>query len=86
VRSLPGARTLSYALTIALGLVLDVSGVLHVYGLSALISQLLAAGTALVLTAIAVGWLALAAHARPAAAEERGARVSADPIASATYT
>ena len=65
MRSLPGARTLSYALTIALGLVLDVSGVLHVYGLSALISQLLAAGTALVLTAIAVGWRRMHGPRRP---------------------
>ena len=58
----PDRHLLPYALMIALGLVLDVTGALHVYGLSALMGQRLAAGAAALLVAIALGWLAVAAR------------------------
>lgn len=53
-------RRLAYALTLALGVVLDLTGALHVYGLSALMSQKLATGAALLLSLIAAGWVLLA--------------------------
>jgi hypothetical protein len=54
-------RALVYTLAIVLGLILDLTGALHVYGLSALASQRLATGAALLLTAVAAGWLVVAA-------------------------
>lgn len=49
-----------YGLAIALALTLDVTGALHVYGLSSLTGQKFAAGAALVLVGIALGWLLVA--------------------------
>jgi hypothetical protein len=50
-----------YNLAIVLGLILDLTGALHVYGLSALASQRLATGAALLLTVVAASWLVVAA-------------------------
>lgn len=50
---------LACVLTIMLGFTLDVTGALHVYGLGFLMGQKLAAGTALLLVAIALGWMLL---------------------------
>jgi hypothetical protein len=52
-------RPLTYALAAGLGLVLDLSGALHIYWLGTL-NQLLAAATALLLVGIAAGWLLVA--------------------------
>ncbi len=52
--------TPALALTIMLGVTLDITGALHVYGLGFLMSQKLAAGTALLLVGIALGWLLVA--------------------------
>src|SRR2546429_34178 len=87
LRLWPGTRTLAIALAIALGVVLDVSGVLHVYGLGSLMSQLLAAGTALLLAGIAAGWR-LAAARRGAArrcGSRRGLRAGADRALARRY-
>src|SRR4051812_25149110 len=54
-------RALAYALAILLGWALDISGALHVYGLSALAGQQLAAATALLLASVAAGWVLVAA-------------------------
>jgi hypothetical protein len=47
-------------LAVALGLTLNITGALHVYGLSMLMGQRLAAGAALLLLFIAAGWLLIA--------------------------
>ncbi len=52
--------TPALALTVTLGVTLDITGALHVYGLGFLMSQKLAAGTALLLVGIALGWLFVA--------------------------
>jgi hypothetical protein len=57
----------AYALAIGLGLVLDISGALHVYGLGDWMGQRLALGVALLLVGLAVGGLALTLRA-PASA------------------
>lgn len=62
-------RPLTYALVAGLGLVLDLSGALHIYWLGPL-SQLLAAATALLLVGIAAGWLLLARRASATDAAE----------------
>ena len=56
-----GTRSLAYALAILLGWTLDISGALHVYGLSRLEGQQLAAATALLLVLVAAGWVHVAA-------------------------
>ncbi len=53
-------------LTIGLGLSLDLTGALHVYGLSSLMGQKLATGTSLLLVGLALGWVAVAAQATTA--------------------
>lgn len=50
-------RLAPYTLTIALVLVLEITGALHVYGLGSLAGQRLALGAALLLLVIAGGWL-----------------------------
>src|SRR5215203_5811620 len=54
-------RAPAYMLAIMLGLILDITGALHVYGLSALASQQLATGAALLLTVLAASWVLLVA-------------------------
>lgn len=73
------ARTTTYTLAIALGVTLDVTGALHVYGLSAIMGQRLAAGAALLLVVIAMGWLLVAMPTR------RLARVGAAQLYSNAY-
>lgn len=58
--------TPALALTIMLGVTLDITGALHVYGLGFLMSQKLAAGTALLLVGIALGWLLVAKNVQQA--------------------
>ncbi len=53
------------ALVIALGLILDITGALHVYGLGSLMGQRLAAGSAVALVLIAVEWLCIVTGATP---------------------
>ena len=50
-----------YMLAIVLGLTLDLTGALHVYGLSVLASQRLATGAALLLTVVAASWVLVVA-------------------------
>ena len=50
-----------YTLAILLGLTLDLTGALHVYGLSVLASQRLATGAALLLTVVAASWVLVVA-------------------------
>src|SRR5256885_1631564 len=50
-----------YMLAIMLGLTLDLTGALHVYGLSALAGQRLATGAALLLTVVAASWVLVVA-------------------------
>ncbi len=56
---------LIYALAILLGLALDITGVLHVYGLDWLMGQNLATGTGLWYVVLAVGWVFVAFHTPP---------------------
>jgi len=58
-------RAAAYVLAIVLGLTLDITGALHVYGLSMLMGQRLAAGAALLLLIIAGGWLRVASSLPP---------------------
>src|SRR4051794_6859396 len=53
-----------YVLAIILGSILDLTGALHVYGLSALAGQQLATGAALLLTVVAASWVLLVAKER----------------------
>lgn len=73
-------RLLALLLTIVLGLVLDVSGALHVYGLAALMGQRLALASALLLVAVAVGWLLVAAAVRHPSPDEAPPSLLAAPI------
>jgi hypothetical protein len=54
-------RASVYMLAIMLGLTLDLTGALHVYGLSTLASQRLATGAAMLLTIVAASWVLVVA-------------------------
>lgn len=54
---LPDVQTLTYALVVASGLVLDTTGALHVYGMEVLIGQRMALVAALLLVGLAAGWV-----------------------------
>ncbi|MEM8529847.1 MAG: hypothetical protein AAGF95_03335, partial [Chloroflexota bacterium] len=51
-----------FSLTIALALLLDITGSLHVYGLSRLLGAPLVLGTAVLLSTIAFGWVCSTSH------------------------
>jgi len=78
-----GVRASVYALAIVQAVILDLTGALHVYGLSALASQRLATGAAALLVVVAAGWLVVAAPASGGGAatdEEQSATDHPSPV------
>lgn len=61
----PYRCALACVLVVILGLVLDITGALHVYGLGRFMGQRLSAGVALLATGVAVGWLLVAVPTWP---------------------
>lgn len=64
----PDTCTLAYALVVASGLLLDITGALHVYHMGVLMGQKLALVAAAVLMGVAFGWVLVAIRVVPAPA------------------